>query len=225
MNINRASEAALSTLFNEAFINKLKRYLGYDSDTPNDDIPVDVEDLLKHAISTCEREQWRFILPKEVTLYYPYESLLNSDGLIFLPFGPLVINQNSGQDSIVITYTTISNTTVTITENSYKRYNGEPIRLWHKDWCSLFSNIKTEEPYPITIRYTAGYTAYNQIALSTIRALKILCYHYDSFREAVNESNNIPIPNAYCSNRDLDLLNDMRAIKYIADDWNKVNSR
>lgn len=225
MYLDRSTESALSTLFNETFINKLKKYLGYDSDTPEDDIPVDVEDLLSHAISTCEQEQWRFILPKEVVLYLPYEALCEQDKLLFLPFGPLVVSEDSGQESITISFINTSDVTTEIAESEYRRYEGEPIRLWCNDWLALVPNIKTEDPYPITVTYTAGYTAFNQIPLSTVRALKILCYHYDSFREAIGESSIVATPSSYCHNRDLALLNDRRAIKYITDDWAKVNPR
>jgi len=225
MLINRSSETTLTDIFDEDFFNQLKSYLGYDPDTPIDDIPVNMEELLQHAISQCEQEQWRFILPKEVTLYLPSSVFCDEDKLIILPFGPIVDNIDSGVDSITtFTYIDINDTVQSIVASAYRRYLGEPIRLWCNNWGTLTPNIKTEDPYPVTITYTAGYATFNDIPHSTIRALKILCYHFDSFREAIAESS-VVIPAAYCHNRDFALLNDRRAIRYIVDDWSKVNSK
>ena len=223
MVIDRSTESALSTLFDTAFMNRLKQYLGYDPDTPASDIPVDVDDLLRQAVSTCETEQWRFILPKKVTLYLPYEAFCEADGMVFLPFGPIV-PPVSGNALRVFTYLDKANATQTVTLTAIRRYDGEPIRLFHSDWSTLFSNINCDDPYPITLSYYAGYTAYNQLPYTTINALKILCYHFNTFREAVDGSN-VGLPMAYVHNRDHAMLNDRRAIRYIVDDWTKVSPR
>jgi hypothetical protein len=223
MVIDRSTESALSTLFDTAFMNRLKQYLGYDPDTPASDIPLDVEDLLRQAISTCEMEQWRFILPKKVTLYLPYEAFNEADGMVFLPFGPIV-PPVSGNAIRTLSYVDKDGTTQNVTLTTIRRYEGEPIRLYCADWSSLLTNIDTCDPYPLTVMYYAGYSSYSQIPYSTISALKILCYHFNTFREAVDGSN-VGLPLAYVHNRDHGLLNDRRAIKYVADDWTKVNSR
>lgn len=222
MVIDRSTESAISTLFDTDFMNRLKQYLGFDPLTPADDLPVNVDDLLRQAIATCETEQWRFILPKQVTLYLPYEALCDWDNMLFLPFGPIV-PPVSGNALRTFSFIDNNDTTQNVTLTTVRRYNGEPIRLWCDDWDAIVPNIKTIDPYPITITYYAGYTAYNQIPYTTINALKILCYHYNTFRESLNETTALPV--AYIANRDHNLLNDHRAIRYVADDWKKVASR
>jgi len=223
MVIDRSTESAISTLFDADFMKRLKQYLGFDPDTPADDIPVDVDDLLRQAIGTCETEQWRFILPKKVTLYLPYEAFCDWDKMVFLPFGPIVAPVSG---NYIRTFTFIDNddTTQTVTQTTIRRYEGEPIRLWCDDWDALLPSIKQIDPYPVTVSYYAGYTAYNQIPFTTINALKILCYHYNTFREGI-DGTSTGLPQAYISNRDHALLNNYRAIRYVADDWNKVASR
>lgn len=207
--IDRTSEAALSTLFDTDFIRSLTQYLGMDPDTPSDDMPLSVNELLEEAISSCEQEQWRFILPKEVTLLLPVEAFCDTDQLLFLPLG-------SASD-IALTYNDFEEETQTFTD--FTQYAGEPIRLWSENWDDLTDDC-FDEPYPITITYTPGYTAYNKIPKSTIRALKILVCHNFEFR-AVDSK----IPDAYRHNMMLDWLNNERANRYIVDDWTKVSPR
>jgi len=223
MTIDRSTESALSTLFDSYFMARLKQYLGFDPDTPASDIPVDVDDLLRQAIATCEAEQWRFILPKSVTLYLPYEAFCQKDKMLFLPFGPIV-PPNSGNAIRTFTFRDVDGATQTVTQTTLQRYDGEPIRVWCDDWEALFPNIDTDSPYPVTVSYYAGYSTYTKIPYTTVSALKILCYHFNTFREAI-DGTNVGLPQAYIHNRDYGLLNDHRAIRYITDDWQKVVSR
>jgi len=208
--IDRTTEAALSTLFNDTFIRSLKQYLGMHPDTPSDDMPIDVEELLTLAVSTCETEQWRFILPKEVSILLPKEAFTECDGLVFLPFG--------SASSVELSYTDLDEDTQTYT--AFTQYSGEPIKLYSDDWSPLYNDL-LDSPYPVTITYTPGYTAYAQIPKHTIIALKILVYHYFEFRE----SNHTGVPMGYEHHRNHNLLNDQRAIKYVGENWNKVSAR
>jgi hypothetical protein len=207
--IDRTSEAALSTLFDTDFIRSLTQYLGMDPDTPSDDMPLSVNELLEEAISSCEQEQWRFILPKEVTLLLPVEAFCDYDQLLFLPLGTA--------SDLVVSYTDTAGATQTFTD--FIKYTGEPIRLWSNNWSDLIDDC-FESPYPISLTYTPGYTSYSQIPKSTIRALKVLVCHNFEFRGM-----DIPIPKAYEHNRNLAWMNNERASRYIADDWSKVSPR
>ncbi len=207
--IDRTSEAALSTLFDTDFIRSLTQYLGMDPDTPSEDMPLSVNELLEEAVSSCEQEQWRFILQKDVTLLLPVEAFCQVDELVFLPLGVAT--------DVAISYTDLEETTQTFTD--FTQYAGEPIRLWSEDWDDL-TNDCFDLPYPITVTYTPGYTSYAKIPKSTIRALKILVCHNFEFRGVDSV-----IPKAYEHNRNLAWLNNERANRYIADDWNKVSPR
>jgi len=207
--IDRSSEAALSTLFDTNFIRSLTQYLGIDPDTPSEDMPLSVTELLEEAISSCEQEQWRFILPKEATLLLPIEAFTYCDRMLFLPLG-------SASD-VVVTYTDEDEDEQTFT--AFTKYAGEPIRLWSETWSDLIDDC-LDTPYPVTVTYTPGYTSYNQIPKSTVRALKILVCHNFEFRGF-----DAPIPKAYEHNRNLAWANSERANKYIVDDWSKVSPR
>jgi len=175
MFIDLSSEASLSTIVTEDFIRSVKRNIGFDPETPTDSLPVDIEELLHECISICEREQWRFLLRKTVTLSLPYEAFTSADRLMFLPFGR-------------------------VTED-----------------------VNDEQPYPITLSYTTGYSGYDSVPKATIRALKILAYHLFEYRDAVSEGSTSELPQGYTHLRDLDLLNDHRAVRYVTDDWKKVS--
>jgi len=207
--IDRTSEEELSTLFDTDFIKSLTEYLGIDKDTPSEDMPLSVTELLEEAISSCEQEQWRFILPKEVMLLLPAEALCEVDQMLFLPLGVA--------SDLVLTYTDLEEEEQTFTD--FTQYAGEPIRLWSENWSDL-TNDCLDTPYPITATYTPGYISYQQIPKSTIRALKVLVCHNFEYRGA-----DAPIPKAYEHNRNLGWLNNERANKYIVDDWSKVSPR
>ena len=207
--IDRTSEAALSTLFDTDFIRSLTQYLGMDPDTPSEDLPLSVNELLEEAVSSCEQEQWRFILPKEVQLLLPVEAVCYQDQMLFLPLGLAT--------DVALTYTDLNGSTESFT--AFTTYTTVPMRLYSDTWSDL-ANDCADVPYPITISYTPGYTSYDQIPKSTIRALKVLVCHNFEYRGA-----DLPIPKAYEHNRNLDWLNSERANRYIIDDWTKVSPR
>lgn len=207
--IDRTSEAALSTLFDTDFIRSLTQYLGMDPDTPSDDMPLSVTELLEEAISSCEQEQWRFILPKEAIILLPIEAFCDYDQLLFLPLGVA--------SDIALSYTDTDEATQTFTD--FTQYAGEPIRLWSDNWSDLTDDC-FDSPYPISLTYTPGYTSYSQIPKSTIRALKVLVCHNFEFRGM-----DAPVPVAYKHNMMLGWLNNERANRYIVDDWSKVSPR
>lgn len=213
LSIDRTTEAAISTLFDTDFFNRLKKYLGLHPNTPSEDLPVDVEDLFSQAVSTCETEQWRFILPKEVTLQLPIEAFKECDKMLFLPFGKA--------DEVTMTYTDLNEDVQDYTD--FEILVGEPLRLYSSDWSALI-NGAFEHPYPVNVTYTPGYTALNEIPKSTIRALMILTYHYFEFRDSLGQGKSfMPVPQGYEHNMSHARLNDYRAIRYVVDDWNKVS--
>jgi hypothetical protein len=207
--IDRSSEAELSTLFDTTFIRSLTQYLGLDPDTPSEDMPLSITELLEEAISSCEQEQWRLILPKEVTLLLPVEAFCATDKMLFLPLGTA--------SDVALTYTDLNEDEQTYTD--FTQYAGEPIRLWSDDWSELINDC-VDTMYPVTVTYTPGYTNYAEIPKSTVRALKILVCHNFEFRGVDS-----PIPKAYEHNRNLGWLNSERANRYIVDDWNKVSPK
>ncbi len=207
--INRSTEAALSTLFNTDFIRSLTQYLGMDPDTPSEDMPLSVTELLGEAISSCEQEQWRFILPKTATLLLPVEALCYPDGMLFLPLGTAT--------TITVTHRNLSDVVTPFT--AFTQYAGEPTRLWSDTWIDLTNNCYNS-PYPVTITYSPGYTSYADVPKSTVRALKLLVAHSFEYRGA-----DVPVPKAYEHNRNLGWFNSERANKYIIDDWSKVSPR
>lgn len=215
LSIDLSSEDAPATLITEAFLKSVKQNLGFDPETPDTDLPVDLTDLLHEAIAICEREQWRFILRKTATLILPYEAFTAADRLVFLPFG-------SVSSLITFTYKKSDGTTGSVSASGYTVYSQEPTRLWAADWTALLSGIDTDQPYPVTITYRTGYASYEAIPKPTVRALKILAYHLFEYRDAVSESKMMELPQGYCQLRDLNLLNSMRAIQYVAEDWKKV---
>lgn len=213
--IDYASESALSTIVTTAFLNSVKKNLGFDPDTPTASLPVDLEELLHECIHTCEREQWRFIIRKPVTLLLPYEAFLYADRLVFLPFGPI-------SSLTTFSYTDNDAATQTVASSGYTLYSGEPAKMWCDDWSALFTDVASEQPYPITITYTTGYASYALVPKSTIRGLKILAYHLFEYRDAISDGSISELPQGYCQMRDLNMLNDHRAIRYVAEDWRKV---
>jgi hypothetical protein len=216
MYVDLSSEAAVTTIVNDDFLTAVKRNIGFDPETPDEQLPVDLTDLLHECIQICEKEQWRFILRKDVTLSLPYEAFCYHDRLLFLPFGRVTA-------LTTFSYVKDDNTTGTISSNDYTIYSHEPSKLWADDWSELFDDINTEQPYPITVTYTTGYSTFSEVPKSTIRALKILAYHLFEYRDAVSDNMVSELPQGYCSLRDHHLLNDHRAIRYIVDDWTKVS--
>lgn len=216
MSIGLSSEAAVTTIVNDAFLTAVKRNIGFDPETPDEHLPIDLTDLLHECIQICEKEQWRFILRKPVTLSLPYEAFCYNDRLLFLPFGTVTA-------ITTFSYVKSDGTTGTISSNDYTIYSHEPSKLWCEDWSELFEDIDTEQPYPITLTYTTGYSSFSEVPKSTVRALKILAYHLFEYRDAVSDGKMTELPQGYCTLRDHNLLNDHRAIKYIVDDWNIVS--
>ena len=214
--IDWSSESAVTTIVTDTFLAAIKRNIGFDPDTPTASLPVDLTDLMHECIQICEREQWRFILQKEVKLILPYEAFLAHDRLVFLPFGII---------TALTTFNYVDNSGVTqsVSSSDYTLYDGEPAKLWCDDWTELFDDIDNEQPYPVTIEYTTGYASYSLVPKTTIRALKILAYHLFEYRDAIFDGSVSELPQGYCHLRDLQLLNDKRAIRYVAEDWLKVS--
>lgn len=216
MFINLGSEAAVSTLATTAFVKAVKQQIGFDPETPDESLPVNITDLLHECIQICEREQWRFILRKTVTLTLPYSAFTNHDALCFLPFGRVA-------ELASFNYRKSDNTIVNISSADYSILSEEPSKLWCADWEEVFADIHEEHPYPITLSYTTGYSSFPEIPKSTVRALMILAYHFFEYRDAVSESAMVGLPQGYAALRDHNMLNDHRAIKYVVDDWSKVS--
>jgi uncharacterized phiE125 gp8 family phage protein len=214
--IDLSSEAAVTDIVTSNFVASVQKNLGFDASTDAADLPVDIEELLHECIQICEREQWRFILTKSVTLLLPFEALCKADGLIFLPFGPVTALDT-------FTYINEDGDATAIDAADYTIYPGEPAKLWAQSWVDLVDDIDVEQPYPITIEYTTGYATYDDVPKPTIRALKILAYHLFEYRDAISDGSVSELPQGYCQLRDLNLLNDKRAIKYVAEDWSKVS--
>jgi len=214
--VDLSTEAAPSTLITQAFINDVKRNIGFDPETPDTDLPVDIVGLINTCMTICEKEQWRFLLRKTASLSLPYEAFLNADRLLVLPFGRVTSLSS-------FTYKKSDGTTASISSSNYSIYTHEPSKLWCRDWTALFPEIDDEQPYPITITYQTGYSSFSEIPKSTIQAIKILAYHLFEFRDAVSDGPVSELPQGYCTLRDHNLLNDMRAIRYVAEDWSKVS--
>lgn len=214
--IDLTAEAALSTVATQAFLNDVKRNLGFDPDTADYDLPFDLQGLVAECISTCEREQWRFILRKPVTLSLPYKAFRCADKMLFLPFGKVTALTS-------FTYLKTDGTVATVSASSYSLYQHEPSKLWADDWTTVLTEVDYKQPYPITLVYTTGYNSYAEVPKTTLRALKILAYHLFEYRDAVSEGTVSELPQGYCQLRDLALLNDHRAIKHVADDYTFVS--
>lgn len=207
--IDRTSEAALTTLFDTDFIRSVTKYLGMDADTPSEDMPLSVNELLEEAISACEQEQWRFILPKEVELLLPVEAFNDYDKLLFLPLGVAT--------DVAIHYTDLDGATIAFTD--FTQYAGEPIRLYSDTWSDMVNDC-AEDTYPVSVTYTPGYTSYAQVPKSTVRALKLLVSYNFEYRGV-----DAPMPESYKHHRNLAWLNNDRANRYISDDWTKVSPK
>lgn len=216
MYVDLANEAAASTIITSTLLNSTKRNIGFDPETPDENLPVDLEELLHECISICEKEQWRFILRKPVTLTLPYDAFCNRDGLLFLPFGRVTSLTD-------FTYVKSDLTTAAVSSSDYTLYTSEPSKLWAEDWSEVLDEINEEQPYPITISYTTGYSSYAEVPKSTIRAIKILAYHLFEYRDAISDGTVSELPQGYCQLRDLNLLNDHRAIRYITEDWANIS--
>lgn len=216
MYVNLAQEDPVTTLVTDALITQVKQNLGFDTETADTDIPVDIPELMHQCISVCEKEQWRFILRKPVTLNLPYEAFAAADRLMFLPFGRVT-------SITTFSYKKTDGTTANISSSGYTLYQNEPAKLFCKDWAALFVDIDSELPYPITVTYTTGYSSLSEVPKPTVRALMILAYHLFEYRDAISDGTVKELPQGYCQLRDLSLLNDMRAIRYVAEDWTKVS--
>lgn len=208
LNIDISSTDSVSTLFDADFIKSLTEYLGISADTPSEDMPLSVNELLEEAISSCEQEQWRCILKKDVQILLPIDAFCEYDRLVLLPLGV---------GTVTLNYKNLSGVDTAFTD--FTQYAGEPIRLWSDNWDDLVNNCK-DTPYPVIASYRPGYATFDDVPKSTIRALKILVSYNFEYRGA-----DVPIPKAYEHNRNLGWLNSERANRYIVDDWTKVSPR
>lgn len=214
--IDYTNEDALTVLFNSAFMDEIKQNLGLDPYTQESDLPVSMSSLLTEAVNICERQQWRFIRRKPVTMLLPYEAFCHPDKMLFLPFGP-------ASSITTFSYTDTDGNTQTVASSNYTLYAGEPLKLWSEAWQDAFTNLDEDLPYPVTVVYTTGYSSFSAIPHSTIRALKILCYHLFEYRDLVANGQPMSLPESYAAHRDLEMLNCRRAIKYVAEDYGKVS--
>lgn len=215
--IDRSDEQTdFETLFDSTFLNVIKQNLGFDPETPVDALPIDISDLVFDAVSIIEQQQWRFIVPKPVTLLLPREAFCERDGFLLLPFG-------SAASITTFTYTDLDGDTNNISSANYTRYAGEPARLWCEDWSALMTDIDADLPYPVTLTYTTGYSSFSEIPRATLRAIKILTYHLFEYRDAASEAMMHELPQGFQQQCSLNMLNNHRAIRYLNDDYRKVS--
>lgn len=204
--IDYTTETAVSTLFSATdFQNDLHRYLGLDPTLDAAHQPIDVEDLLHSAIHLVEKDQWRLILPKTVTLKLPYQAFSALDNKVFLPYGAV---------SSITSFTWVDgdDANQTLTEGTdYTLYGTEPAFLWAENWHNEMSDLNTVNPEVATIVYTTGYTAFANIPRGTIHALKTLCYYLFNNRGL----DNIELPMAYKHQCQQDMANNRRALEYV----------
>jgi hypothetical protein len=215
--IDRSDEQTeFETLFDTAFINSVKQNIGFDPETPEDALPISVSDLVFDVVSIIEQEQWRFIIPKPITLILPYEAFMEPDGFLFLPYGPAATITE-------FDYIDVDGDTVSVDSADYTKYAGEPIRLWSDEWQTLLTNIDSDKPYPVTITYSPGYSSFSEIPRATLRAIKILAYHMFEYRDAASESMMHELPQGFRQQCGLNMLNSHRSLRYLTDDWRKVS--
>jgi hypothetical protein len=212
MYLDLATEAAVTDIVTSEFLNAVKVNLGFDVETPDSDLPVNVTALLHRCIQICEKEQWRFILRKKVTLSLPVYAFAHCDRVFVMPFGRVTALES-------FSYVKDDATTATVSAGDYTIYAHEPSKLWCTDWTALLSSVDTDQPYPITLSYYTGYASYAAVPKSTIQALTVLAYHLFEYRG----SDETQLPVGYCQLRDHNLLNDRRAIQYIVDDWRVIS--
>jgi hypothetical protein len=203
--IDYSTETAVSTLFSASdFTNDLHRYLGLDPALDASYQPIDVEDLLHSAIHIVEKDQWRLILNKEVTLKIPYQAFCARDNKIYLPYGTVsTVTSFNYIDSAGDTQPLVEGT-------DYTLYGTEPAFLWAENWFDVV-DLNSDEPEVATIVYTTGYSTFNSIPRGTIHALKTLCYYMFNNRGL----DSVDIPMAYKHQCSQDMLNNRRALEYI----------
>jgi len=204
--LDYSTETAVSTLFSASdFQDELHRYLGLDPTLAAAHQPIDVEDLLHSAIHLVEKDQWRLILPKAVTLTLPYLACTALDNKIFLPYGSV---------TSVTSFTWVdsddANNTLTA-GTDYTLYGSEPSFLWAENWFDVMSDLNTINPEVITIVYSTGYTSFDSIPRGTIHAIKTLCYYLFNNRGL----DNIELPMAYRHQVSQDMANNRRALEFV----------
>ena len=185
--VDKSTEDAVTDLFSASdFTDDLHLYLGLDPAVSSANQPIDVEGLLRDALSIAEQDQWRSILSKDVTLSLPYRAFCANDNKIYLPYGQV--------NSITsFTYQDADSADQTLTEGTdFTLYSYEPAYLWAENWFNLM-DLNSTEPEVVSIVYNTGYTAFNQVPRSTLSALKIMCYHLFNSRDDTNKSDITPM--------------------------------
>lgn len=202
--ISYTLEESLSTLFTAGnFIDELHKYLGLDPAISAANQPVDVSELLKSVLHVIEGDQWRVILEKPITLSLPYMALDAMDNRIYLPYGKV-------SSITTFAYTDTDEAAQTLDSSNYSLFSEEPAFLWAENWHNIIS-VSTKSPLPITLTYTTGYSAFDQIPRSTLQAIKILAYHHFVNRGEDDAS----IPMAYKHHVTQSMFNNRRVQEFL----------
>jgi len=185
--IDRTSETGFETLFDDAFLRDLTKYLGLDPDVAEAEQPVKVTDLVRECIADLEDHQTRIILPKEVILQLPREAVCAQDKRLYLPYGDTA--------SVAVTYRDTNDAWVVLDSSVYTLFRGDPPYLHSKNWLSDTTVVDLDPDYdlPLTVVYTPGYTAKAEIPRSTFSAIKTWCY----WKLEVRTGEDMEIPDAY----------------------------
>jgi hypothetical protein len=189
--INYVGEALVTDLFSEEFINRVHKYLGLDPNVDAEYQPLKVTDLIKSAVATVEKNQNRILLVKEVTIRPPVLAFCNPDNKVFLPYGV-------PHSAPVVTYQPDPEVAAeTVTGLLFN--DKEPCYLWSKEWTEFLTE---DNPDPVEIVYTVGYSTEAEIPKSTLTAIEVYC-HFMFNREDAQEA----IPDAFWHHCFLDQLN------------------
>ena len=167
--LNYITEDAVEDLFPKQFLDDFTLYLGLD---PNVDIqyqPIDIIDHLKAVIHTVEKDQWRCILRKEITLAGSLDDFYQRDNRIYLPYGSVA-------SLTTFTYLDSSSVSQTVDSADYFLSTSEPSYVWCSTWSTVVP-AHTEHPAAVGITYTTGYSSFTEIPASTLQAIKVLAYH------------------------------------------------
>lgn len=167
--LNYITEASAEDLFPKQFLDDFTLYLGLD---PNVDVqyqPIDIIDHLKAVVHTVEKDQWRCILRKEVTLAGCLDDFCQRDSKIYLPYGSVA-------SLTTFTYLDSSSVSQTVDSADYFLSTSEPSYLWSSTWSTVVP-AHTEHPASVGITYTTGYSSFAEIPASTLQAIKVLAYH------------------------------------------------
>ena len=191
LTIDYTNEAAVTDLFSTEYINRVYKYLGLDPEIDAAYQPLNVVDLIKSAVGVVEQNQHRIILTKEITIRPPVTAFCRVDKKVFLPWGV-------PQSTPVVTYQPDPDVAAApVTGVLFD--NREPCYLWAREWDEFLTE---DNPDPITITYSVGYTDESQIPKSTLAAIEIYC-HYSFNREDNQED----LPDAFWHHCFLNQLN------------------